>query len=134
MKFSDLQKKAFTLQQEKQKKSKHRVAHNENKGYRMKKLRKMYNLDKMYASTNIESMASQNIVLQASIKDRGKYLSDLMVQMKILSEKTSKEPSYLKPKTRKKSVDDKDKNKQTQNPNENQNKGKQIARPMTARI
>ena len=100
-KYSELQKKAFSLQQEKQKKNKNRVFVNENKSYRMKKVRKMHEMNKANILVNHNQVLSENDDLKGSIKQKAQYLKELMNTIQVLGEKNNKEPGYLRSKSKK---------------------------------
>lgn len=99
-KYSELQKKAFTMQQEKQKKNKNKnIINTENKSYRLKKIRKIHLLEKGNIMSNYEKASQDNINIRSEINSKKTYLKDLLSNLKKLSELQNKEPGYLKPKS-----------------------------------
>lgn len=101
-KFSELQQKAFSLQQERQKKNKTRVVSLDNKSYRMKKIRKQYQIETSNIQGNLDNMKEDNRRIKNSIEEKKNYLNELLLSLKKISESQSTEPGYLRAKSQKK--------------------------------
>jgi hypothetical protein len=101
-KFSELQQKAFSLQQERQKKNKTRIVSLDNKSYRMKKIRKQYQIESNNIQSNLNNMKEDNRKIKNSIEEKKIYLNELLLNLKKISESQSNEPGYLRAKSKKK--------------------------------
>lgn len=101
-KYSELQKKAFSLKQEKINRNKNKIVSTENKSYRLKKIRNNYMTSKEQMKNESEILKQKNTNIKSEIVEKKKYLDDLLNKLNIMNEKATKEPGYLRSKSRKK--------------------------------
>lgn len=101
-KYSEIQKKAFSMQQEKQKKNKNRLYTGEKTSYRMKKMKKHHEIDKSGILSDYHNLNQDNQRMEKSITEKAAYLNELINKIKTMGEKQVLEPSYLRSKTKRK--------------------------------
>jgi len=96
-KVADIQKKAFSFQEEHKKNN---LFTNEkpdiNKNYKLKKARKLHEMSLNETKEQCIQLDSENEKLSLSIKEKGLYLDELLITLKQLEKKQDKQPSYLR--------------------------------------
>lgn len=97
-KVADLQKKAFSFQEEHKKNS---MFNNNEKpyisnNYKIKKAKKLHELSLNETKEQCDKYDAENEKLSQSIKEKASYLEELLLSLKQLEEKQDKQPSYLR--------------------------------------
>ncbi len=96
-KVADIQKKAYSFQEEHKKNN---FFSNEkpdiSKNYKIKKARKLHEMSLNETKDQCTKLDSENEKLSLSIKEKGLYLDDLLLTLKQLEEKQDKQPAYLR--------------------------------------
>lgn len=99
VKFSELQRKAYTIKEE-FKKSNSKITSNKNitvnKSYRVKKAKKHHEMNINEIKNEIVTFENENNILENSIKEKQDYLAKLLLSVKTYAENAIEQPSYLK--------------------------------------